>query len=158
MFECGGCRAPDGAGPPLACVWSFGAGATGVGATPSHSYADNGNYPVSLTVTAANGLTNVATTTATIANVAPTVGPITAPLDPMQSGTPVTATAGFTSPGILDTTTGMIDWGDGTSSSTAVTEANGSGSASGSHAYSSAGGYTLAPTVTHTGRGGAAFT
>ena len=154
MVQFDGSRSSDPAGAPLTFLWNFGDGATGVGATPSHSYADNGNYPVSLTVTAANGLTNVATTTATIANVAPTVGPITAPLDPMQSGTPVTATAGFTDPGILDTHTGMIDWGDGTTSSTAVTEATGSGSASGSHAYSSAGVYTLTLTVTDKDGGG----
>ncbi|HEX9548489.1 MAG TPA: PKD domain-containing protein, partial [Acidimicrobiales bacterium] len=146
QFDGGGSSDP--AGAPLTFLWSFGDGATGVGAAPSHSYADNGSYPVSLTVTAANGLANTAVTTAMISNVAPTVGLITAPVQPVEVGTSVVASANFTDPGVLDTHTGTIDWGDGTSSSAAVSEVNGSGSASGSHAYAVAGVYTVTLTVT----------
>ena len=56
-------------------VESFtGDGTTGTGVAPSHSYGDNGSYSVTLTVTDARGAASApATTTATIADVAPAV-------------------------------------------------------------------------------------
>ena len=145
----GSASATNPPGGVLTYAWDFGDGTTGGGATPSHTYADNGSYTVTLTVTAVDGgLTNTATTQATIANVAPVVGAITAPVDPQQVGDVVTVSAAFTDPGTLDTHTGVIDWGDGSSSSTTVTETDGSGFASGSHAYAAAGVYTLTLTVT----------
>jgi len=131
--------------------WDFGDGTPhGTSVSPSHSYADDrtGGYAVTLTVRDGGGLVGTANATASIANVAPAVGAITAPADPLAVGASVTATARFTDPGILDTHTGTIAWGDGTSSSAAVTEASGSGSASGSHEYSAAGVYTVTVTVT----------
>ena len=149
MVQFDGSQSSDPAGAPLTSFqWNFGDGATGDGAKPSHRYADNGSYTVTLTVAAANGLTSTATTMAMISNVAPTVAAITAPVDPVEVDASVVATASFTDFGILDTHTASIDWGDGMSSSATVTEANGSGSASGSHAYAAAGVYTLTLTVT----------
>ncbi len=144
-----GTASSDPRGATLTYQWNFGDGsAIADGATPSHTYADNGSYTVTLTVS--NGsLTGAATATATITNVAPSLGAITGPsLDPVQVGTQVTAGASFTDPGALDTHTGVFDWGDGTSSSAVVTEANGSGSASGDHVYSAAGVYSVTLTVT----------
>ena len=66
----------------------------------------------------------------------------------MEVGTPVTASASFTDPGLLDTHTASIDWGDGTSSTGLVSEVDGSGSVSGSHAYTVAGVYLVTLTVT----------
>jgi len=146
-----GATSSDPDGDPLTYDWDFGDGtAHGTGVNPSHIYADNriGGYPVTLTVRDGGGLVGTSSATADVANVAPTVGLMSAPVDPLEIGTPVTVTAGFTDPGILDTHTGMIDWGDGSSSSATVTEANGSGSASGSHAYTSAGVYRVSLTVT----------
>ncbi|HEY6853586.1 MAG TPA: PKD domain-containing protein, partial [Gemmatimonadales bacterium] len=61
-------------GGSLTYAWTFGDGATGSGVNPVHTYADNGSYAVTLTVTDGSGLTSAASTaTATIANVAPTV-------------------------------------------------------------------------------------
>jgi PKD repeat protein len=57
--------------------------------------------------------------------------------------TPVAAAGNFTDPGTGDTHTGTFDWGDGTSSAAGVTEANGAGSASGTHTYAAAGSYTV---------------
>jgi PKD repeat protein len=144
-----GTASSDPRGATLTYQWNFGDGsAIADGATPSHTYADNGSYTVTLTVS--NGrLTGTATATATIANVVPSLGAITGPsLDPVQAGTQVTAGASFTDPGTLDTHTGVFDWGDGTTSSAVVTEANGSGSASGDHAYAAAGVYSVTLTVT----------
>lgn len=142
---------PD--GDQLTYEWDFGDGTPhGTGAQPSHTYADNapapGGHVVTLTVRDEGGLAGTATATANIANLPPAVGAITAPIDPQETGTPLTASASFTDPGILDTHTGLIDWGDGTSSEAVVTEAGGAGSVSGSHAYAAAGVYTLTLTVT----------
>lgn len=51
--------------------------------------------------------------------------------------------ATFTDPGILDTHTATIDWGDGTVDVGVVTEAAGSGTVDGSHAYGDNGVYTV---------------
>src|SRR6267143_550230 len=148
-FEGGASSDPD--GDQLTYEWDFGDGTPhGTGANPSHIYADNrtGGYAVTLTVGDGRGLVATASATANIDNVAPAVGPISAPVDPQAVGSPVLVTANFNDPGTLDTHTGTIDWGDGTSSNAVVAEVTGSGSASASHAYTAAGVYSVAVTVT----------
>jgi PKD repeat protein len=83
-----------------------------------------------------------------VENVAPTVGSITAPLDPVQVGTSVTASADFTDPGALDTHTASWDWRDEGASPGMVAEEDGSGSVSGVHVYSIPGVYTIQLAVT----------
>lgn len=80
-------------------------------------------------------------------NVAPSVGPVAAPTAPVVLNTAVSVHADFTDPGVLDTHTAVIDWGDGTTSSS-VTEASGSGAAAGTHSYAAPGLYTVKVTVT----------
>jgi streptogramin lyase len=82
-----------------------------------------------------------------IANVAPSVGPIAGPAVPVAVGTPVPMSAGFTDPGTPDTHTASWNWGDGTEPGT-VTQGAGFGSVADSHAYSTAGIYTVELAVT----------
>jgi hypothetical protein len=88
------------------------------------------------------------TTVIPVNNVAPAVGAITAPADPTLVNTTVNASAGFTDPGVLDTHTAVWDWGDGSTSAGSVNESGGSGSVTGSHAYTASGVYTVTLTVT----------
>lgn len=81
-------------------------------------------------------------------NQPPVVAAIASAVAPVQVNTTITASANFTDPGMLDTHTAFFNWGDGTSSAATVNGAGGSGSASGSHVYSTTGVYTITLTVT----------
>ncbi|MFC2062647.1 CARDB domain-containing protein, partial [Chloroflexota bacterium] len=118
--------------------------------TVSHPYLDDNpsgtptdDYNISLTVTDDDGGEGTATAIVTVNNVNPDLGDITATIDPVEVGTPVTASASFTDVGTLDTHTALWDWGDGTSVGT-ITD----GIVSNDHPYTAAGVYTVTLTVT----------
>jgi hypothetical protein len=116
-----------------------------------HTYSEQGDYTVTLTVYDDAGNTAVDTASVTVkcmSNVAPSVGPITAPIDPVPVNTEIEVSADFTDPDVTDTHTAVWDWGDGVISEGVVTETDGSGSVSGSHTYTAAGVYTVGVTVT----------
>jgi PKD repeat protein len=79
-----------------------------------------------------------------ITNVAPTVGDITAPTEPVEVDTPIEASASFNDPGTMDTHTATWDWGDSTvepiDPATSPTSA--------SHTYTEPRVYTVRLTVT----------
>ncbi|MFW9914324.1 MAG: PKD domain-containing protein, partial [Candidatus Thorarchaeota archaeon] len=113
----------------------------------SHVYADNGAYTVTVTVTDDDAASSSDTLTLTVHNVAPSV----------EAGADQTVNEGdsvsldpatFTDAGTGDTHTAVIDWGDGTVEIGAVTETDGSGTVSGSHAYADNGAYAVTVTVT----------
>ena len=139
---------------PLTYAWSFGDGASGTGATPSHTYAAAGSYAVTLVVTDAAGLSSApVATTATIANVAPTVS-AGADLSAGR-GVAVTLAGSFTDPGAAADApyAWTIAWGDGTTNSGTASQP---GAVSASHAYASAGTFTARLTITDRD-GGSAF-
>ena len=131
-------------GGALTYAWDFGDGTTSTDAKPTHSYADNGTYAVTLTVIDGGGLSSAATTASVIKNVAPSVTSLALPTAPVPIGAAVAVAAHFTDPGTRDTHDAQIDWGDGASSAATVA----SGSANGSHAYAAAGVYTVSVVVT----------
>jgi Tol biopolymer transport system component len=133
----------DGLAASLAASYA----AADVSASASCSFPDDGSYPVKGRILDKNDGASTYDAMVVVDNLAPVVGAISAPSDPVAVNTTVDASAPFSDPGVLDTHTGMFDWGDGTSSAGTVTEASGSGSASGSHIYTVPGVYTITLTV-----------
>ncbi|MCA1733761.1 MAG: thrombospondin type 3 repeat-containing protein, partial [Acidobacteria bacterium] len=74
-----------------------------------------------------------------VVNVAPSISSLVLPTDPVSIGTGIAAEAVFTDPGTPDTHEGVVEWGDGTSSAATISGL----SLSASHAYDTAGVYTV---------------
>jgi hypothetical protein len=118
-------------------------------AAVSMTFADNGEHQVVARYAGAAGFDTSASVAVSpvVENVAPTVGAVSGPADPVAVGTPLNVSAAFTDPGVVDTHTAAIEWGDATTSSAVVVERDGSGSISDSHAYATAGVYRVSASV-----------
>ena len=118
----------------------------------THAYAAVGNDPISVTIADVGGSTATATNTATVADAAltPTVLPISA-----TEGAPITATvATFTDANpnaAVGDFTATINWGDGHTSTGAVTENNGVFSVAGTHTYAAVGNDPISVTIADVG-------
>jgi len=94
-------------------LWDFGDGTTITGTlTPTHTYADNDLYPVSLTVTDTQGAAGHGSLLVTVLNVPPLVFAGQDQL--VKVGAAVSFRGAFTEAGWLDTHTIEWDLGDGT--------------------------------------------
>jgi len=131
---------PD--GDALTYEWSFGDGTEGTGATPTHVYADNGNYQVRVIVTDPYGAADSATTTVTVMNVAPQVAAFAG--GSLLQGETYGVAGSFSDPG-ADDWTATVDYGDGAGAQALALD--GSGFAL-SHRYTAAGTYTVTVRVT----------
>jgi PKD repeat protein len=115
----------------------------------THTYADNGEYTVTLTVTDDEGETDMCEVIVTVDNVAPIVD--AGPDRTVNEGEIITLQSSFVDPGILDEPhTAVIEWGDGTTTTDPeITEPNSpDGSVEATHAYKDDGTYTAEVTVT----------
>lgn len=140
LLSAAGSSDPD--GDALTYEWSFGDGAEGTGATPSHTYADNGNYQVRVIVTDPYGAADTATTTVTVMNVAPQVAAFAG--GSLLQGETYAAAGSFGDPG-ADGWTATVDYGDGSGAQPLALDGTGF---SLSHAYTAAGTFTVTVRVT----------
>jgi hypothetical protein len=121
------------------------------GSTPSYLGTEGpGVYTIRLMANDPYGY-QVAETTVTVHNVAPTVD--AGSDQTVNEGDTVSISGSFTDPGWLDTHTATIEWGDGTEvESGTLTEENeypdSTGTVTGNHAYGDNGVYTVTLTVT----------
>ena len=108
----------------LTYSWNFGDNTNAVtGQNVNHTFTDNGNYNVVLTVTDKDGAITTQTVAVTVDNVAPMVvsiagadgKPFVKP-NIIKEGESVTFSATATDPGILDTLTYSWNFGDATNS------------------------------------------
>lgn len=133
-----GAKSTGPVGQKLSYAWKFGDGSSGTGSNPTHKYAHDGVFPVTLTVTDGIGGTDSSTTAATVSSglVANTGGPYTGTVGS------VIAFDGKASTG--PSAAGLTyEWsfGDG-SKGTGVTP---------THGYAKAGTYTVSLTIGSTG-------
>ncbi len=136
-------------GDVLTYAWTFGDGGTATGVNPSHTYADNGTYTVTMTVKDSKGVTDQTTLTVNVANVAPVITGITPPAGAVRVNTAALFTVSFTDAGVLDTHAPVVTWGDGTQNDySVVTGGFRTGTSRGLvHAYAQAGVYTVGVTI-----------
>ncbi len=117
--------------------WAFGDGGSSNQTNPTHTYADNGAYPVKLTVSDDDGSIDAVSYLVTIYNVAPIVN--AGNDQTINEGSTASFSGSFTDPGWLDTHTYVWDFGDGTTSSSSLTP---------SHTYGDDGNFKVTLTVT----------
>jgi hypothetical protein len=111
-----------------------------------HRYADEGTYAVVIEVCDDSGACTADGFTVTVRNVAPLVS---AAADPIAEGTHAFLEAFFTDPGVNETHTAVVDWGDGSRpQAVAVATTATGGTIRATRPYGDNGEYTVTVTVT----------
>ena len=138
-FSAGASVDPNGS--VVSYAWSFGDGTTASGPDVTHTYTQDGIFTVSVIVTDNDGLTDSASTTITVTNVAPVVGDF--PGATVTAGQTYTAAGSFTDPGDQQWTA-TVNWGDGSAPSTALLAQR---TFSLNHVYTAAGTYVVTVSI-----------
>jgi PKD repeat protein len=118
------------------------------GSSPAvtRAFANDGSYLVRARVTDKDGGSTTYSSVIKVLNAAPTLSSFTttaATIGSAKQGSVVSVSGSFADPGVLDTHTAVIDWGDGTTSAAALKESGGKGTLSGSHVYATGGIYNV---------------
>jgi PKD repeat protein len=128
-----GSESIEGSAPITSFAWTLGGGATATGASVEHVFPDAGTYPVTLTVTDADGQTS--SVTEQVAVVPPVAARITVSCMDLACSFDASDSSGGSGP-----ITGWAwSFGDGSTASQEVVQ----------HTYAAAGSYTVALTVTN---------
>jgi VCBS repeat-containing protein len=101
----------DAEGDTLDYLWDFGDGATATDAAPTHAYADNGVYTVTLTVSDGQGGVRSDSLIVMVNNVAPTLSLSGA--SAVNEASAYTLNLAASDPGADTIANWTIDWGDG---------------------------------------------
>ncbi|MBA2686501.1 MAG: PKD domain-containing protein [Gemmatimonadaceae bacterium] len=136
-----GAGSTDSDGTISSYTWTFGDGSTGTGASVSHTYANDGDFAVTLVVTDNDGLTSSVNSSAHVTNVAPVVAAFDG--GRLPAGGTYSASGSFADPG-SDAWTATVNYGDGTGTQPLSLAAK---SFTLSHLYSAPGNYTVTVTV-----------
>ena len=131
----------------LSYSWDFGDGTIAEGKDVTYTFADNGNYTITLTVTDDDGASTSQTLDVIVNNVTPLIDPW---LDQtVDEGELVIFNASFSDPGILDSHTIQWDFGDGSEviSETIDSSELGTYTLTQTHTYKDDGVYTATLTI-----------
>lgn len=120
-----------------------------------HKYLNQGLFKPLVVVRDDDGGEGSATTRVAVTNLPPVLGSVAGPPRPIRAGDPAEISAAFSDPGVLDVHTGMVNWGDGTTSPATIVESGGLGTASGAHGYTRPGRYEATLVVTDDDNGSA---
>lgn len=135
------------AGDVLTYTWTFGDGTSATGASPSHVFANNGTYTVTLKVSDQKGAQSTATTSVGVTNTVPVV--TATPPASWQAGVSKSIGVSFTDANPKDAPfTARINWGDGTAITSFVSTVLPSSPLLKPHTYAASGNYTITITVT----------
>jgi len=107
----------------------------------SHTYLDEGEYTVTVSVADDDSGTAWTTFHVSVDNAAPDVFSLVCPVG--DEGQSLEFWGAFSDPGILDTHTAVVDWGDGSTSEAEVVESGGQGTIAAEHVYADNGFYTI---------------
>ena len=159
----------DGTPNSVGAVTQPGGPGTTFDVTGSHTYAEEGSYTTTVTVTDSAGNSGSANATATVADapLASSTQPTIPNATTNKSFTALVGTFTDGNPGapLTDYTTGkggaQINWGDGTNSAGTVTQPGGTGTTfdvTGTHTYTANGTYPISVSVTDVGLSTATLT